>query len=84
MLPVGASNPDFAVTSALTPKNQFSPWVVNMKKSGSQTLLSAKLRQAKLAVEVEILCDRVDMNGADGVQADFKGMQKDLKKLLKL
>src|ERR1019366_1150217 len=70
--PTNRGEADFAVASALTPKNQPGPWLLSMKKSGTQTLLTAKLRNAparQIPVEFEILCDRVENLSDDAVQA---------------
>jgi hypothetical protein len=68
----GATDPNVAIASALAQRSQQSPWLMNVKKSGTQIRISATLRRAspaKLSAEFEILCDRVDVQAADGLHA---------------
>jgi hypothetical protein len=59
--------------SDLATKIQQSPWLLNMEVVGTQTQLIARLRQQSAGLspaEFKILCDRVDMQAAEGaVQA---------------
>jgi hypothetical protein len=67
-----ATDPNVAIAPALTQRSQQSPWLVDVKKAGAQTLVIARLRLSsvvKLPAEFEIRCDRVDFKGADGLQA---------------
>jgi hypothetical protein len=51
-------------------KEPASAWLVQSVKVGNQTLLIARVRESRQAIEFRIQCDRVENNGPDGsVQA---------------
>ena len=59
-IPNNPLNPEIGITSPLTPKQPTKGWIWKTEIVGAQTLLTTSLEGSKQAVELRILCDKVE------------------------